>query len=46
MLTISIIVVSAERNFSKLLLIKSYLRSTISQNRLNRLTTLSIERNY
>jgi len=35
MLTISVSIVSAERSFSKLKLIKSYLRSTMSQQRLN-----------
>ena len=33
----------AERNFSKLKLIKSYLRSTMSQKRLSKLAILSIE---
>lgn len=33
-----------ERSFSKLKLIKSYLRSTVSQQRLNRLALLSIEK--
>nr|KYP43290.1 hypothetical protein KK1_035246 [Cajanus cajan] len=40
LLTLSVIV---ERSFSKLKLIKSYLRSTILQYRLNELTILSIE---
>jgi hypothetical protein len=43
-LTISVTVASAERSFSKLKLIKSYLRSTMSQERLNGLTILSIEK--
>jgi hypothetical protein len=38
------LVASAERSFSKLKLIKTYLRSSISQERLNGLTTLSIEK--
>lgn len=33
-----------ERSFSKSKLIKSYLRSTVSQQRLNRLALLSIEK--
>jgi len=40
MLTILIWVVSAQRSFSKLKLIKSYLRSTMSQQRLNGLCLL------
>ena len=44
MLTISVTVASAERSFSKLKLIKSYLRSTMSQERLNGLAILSIEK--
>jgi len=44
MLTISVSLASAERSFSKLKLIKSYLRSTMSQQRLNRLVLLSIEK--
>ncbi|XP_042415109.1 uncharacterized protein LOC122004259 [Zingiber officinale] len=44
LLTISVIVATAERSFSKLKLIKNYLRSTISQERLNGLVMLSIEK--
>ncbi|XP_028036882.1 uncharacterized protein LOC114247982 [Bombyx mandarina] len=42
-LTISISVASCERSFSKLKLIKNYLRSTMSQSRLQNLAILSIE---
>ena len=44
LLTIPGTVASAERSFSKLNLIKSYLRSTMSQKRLRGLTILSIEK--
>jgi hypothetical protein len=44
LLTIPVIVASVERSFSKLKLIKLYLRSTISQERLNGLAILSIEK--
>jgi hypothetical protein len=43
-LTIPVTVASAEKSFSKLKLIKSYLRSTMSQERLNGLAILSIEK--
>ena len=45
MLTITITVAAGERSFSKLKLIKSYLRSSMSQDRMNSLAILSIE-NY
>ena len=38
-----ITVASAERSFSKLKIIKTYLRSTMSQDRLNELAILAIE---
>lgn len=44
MLTLPVTVAHAERSFSKLKLIKSYLRSTMSQERLSGLATLSIEK--
>ena len=44
LLTIHVIVAFAERNFLKLKLIKSYLRSTMSQERLSILAILSIEK--
>ena len=44
LLTILVTVASVERSFSKLKLIKSYLRSTMSQERLNGLAILSIEK--
>jgi hypothetical protein len=44
LLTIPVIVASVEKSFSKLKLIKLYLRSTISQEKLNGLTILSIEK--
>jgi len=44
MLTIRVSIGSIEMSFSKLKLIKSYLRSAMSQQRLNGLTLLSIEK--
>ncbi|KAG6406751.1 hypothetical protein SASPL_134360 [Salvia splendens] len=44
LLTIHVTVASAERSFSKLKLLKNYLRSTMSQDRLNGLATCSIEK--
>jgi hypothetical protein len=43
LLTIPVTVASAERSFSKLKLLKSYLRSTMTQERLNSLATIAIE---
>jgi hypothetical protein len=46
LLTIPITIASAERSFSKLKLIKTYLRTTISQERLSGLAMISIENEY
>ena len=46
LLTLSVSVASRERRFSKLKLIKTYLRSTMSQSRLVDLATISIECDY
>ena len=43
LLTILVIVATAERSFSKLKLLKSYIKSTMLQDRLNVLAILSIE---
>lgn len=43
MLTLPVTVASSERSFSKLKLIQTYLRSTMSQERLSALAVLSIE---
>ncbi|XP_062011911.1 uncharacterized protein LOC133728519 [Rosa rugosa] len=45
LLTVPVTVASAERSFSKLKLLKSYLRTTMTQDRLNGLAILSIEKN-
>jgi len=42
--TMPVTVASAKRSFSKLKLLKNYLRSTISRERLNGLATLCIEK--
>jgi len=42
--TVPVTVASAERSFSKLKLLKNYLRSTMPQERLNGLATLCIEK--
>ena len=44
LLSIPVTVASAERSFFKLKMLKSYLWSTMSQKRLNGLTTLCIEK--
>lgn len=43
LLTLSVPVASCERSFSKLKLIKNYLRTTMSQDRLKALAILSVE---
>ena len=43
-LTMPVTVASAERSFSKLKLLKTYMRSSMSQERLNGLTILCIEK--
>jgi hypothetical protein len=43
LMTIRVTVASAERSFSKLKLLKSYMRSTMSQERLNGLALIAIE---
>ena len=43
LLTIPVTVASAERSFSKLKLLKSYMRTTMTQQRLNDLTTISLD---
>ena len=44
MMTMSVTMASAERRFFKLKIIKNYLRSTMSQDRLYRQATLSVEK--
>ncbi len=46
LLTIPVTVASAERSFSKLKLIKTYLRTTMSQERLSGLAMISIENEF
>ncbi|XP_058185556.1 uncharacterized protein LOC131302772 [Rhododendron vialii] len=46
LLTIPVTVASAERSFSKLKLIKTYLRTTMAQERLSGLAMISIENEY
>ena len=46
LLTIPVTVASAEKSFSKLKLLKSYLRSTMLQERLNGLALISIESDF
>ncbi|CAM8884341.1 unnamed protein product [Rhodiola kirilowii] len=46
MLIVPVTVASAERSFSKLKILKSYLRSTMSQERLNALALISIEHEF
>jgi hypothetical protein len=43
LLTIPVTIASAERSFSKLKLVKSYLRSSMTQERLNGLATIALE---
>ena len=45
-LTIGVSIASNERSFSKLKMIKSYLRSTMNADRLSALSILSLERDY
>ena len=44
LLTVPVTVASGERSFSKLKLIKTYMRSTMTQDRLNGLAMISIEK--
>ena len=45
-LTIGVSIASCERRFAKLKMIKSYLRSTVSDDRPSILSILSVERDY
>ena len=45
-LTVAVYIASCERSFSKLKLIKSYLRSTMGESRLSALAILSIESDF
>ena len=45
-LTIGVSIASCVRSYSKIKLIKSYLRSTMNDDRLSALSILSIERDY
>ena len=45
-LTVAVSIASCERNFSKLKLIKSYLKSTMGESRLSALAILSIESGF
>ncbi|XP_071734242.1 uncharacterized protein [Rutidosis leptorrhynchoides] len=46
LLTVPVTVASAEQSFSKLKLLKNYLRSTMTQERLNGLTIINIENRF
>ena len=46
LLTIPVTVASAERSFSKLKLLKSYMRSTMTQERLSGLATIALENDF
>ncbi|XP_024984170.1 zinc finger MYM-type protein 1-like [Cynara cardunculus var. scolymus] len=46
LLTVPVTVASAERSFSKLKVLKSYLRSTMSREKLNELAILSLENKF
>jgi hypothetical protein len=46
LLTILVTVASAERSFSKLKLLKTYMRSTMTQERFNGLATIALENDF